>query len=63
MNGTTEDEARKTDKSIRVDLTGAQVTVIAGAMFGDTTVKEVAPQGAQDILDRLRGRGWKVVRA
>jgi hypothetical protein len=57
-----EDELRKQEKNFIDDMTGLEITVVAGKIFGDYTVLPVAPKGAQQILDHIRGRGWKVTR-
>jgi hypothetical protein len=60
MNG--ENEAQTLERAIIDALTGAQVSVTMGPIFGDMSIKPLSKEGAQSVLDRLRGRGFKVVR-
>lgn len=57
-----EAEAQKLEAAILVALTGVQVEVVAGPVFHDTTIKPLTREGAIAVLDRLRGRGFKVER-
>jgi len=57
-----ENEAKQLETAILDALDGAQVTVVAGPIFKDTAVHPLSRLGAQDVLDRLRGRGFKVER-
>ena len=65
MNGKnydTEDEVRKMERNFIEDFTGFNVTVKAGKLFSDERVMELVPKGAREILDHIRGRGWKITR-
>jgi len=59
MNG--EDETQKLARAVVNDLTGLNVT-FTGKILGDHRVMKITPEGAQEILDHLRGRGYKVTR-
>lgn len=53
-------EQKALDEAVLAALTGAKVTV-EGAVGIDTTLNLTA-EGAQDVVDRLRARGFKVNR-
>jgi hypothetical protein len=50
------------DKDILEALLGTEVSVVAGSILGDSMVKPLDSKGAQQVLDRLRGRGYKVTK-
>ena len=50
------------DEAVIEGLTGASVHVTAGTILHDEIVKPLTRTGAEDVLDRLRARGFKVTR-
>lgn len=53
-------EQKALDESVIKALSGAKV-VVEGAVGLDATLS-LTEEGAQDVVDRLRARGFKVVR-
>lgn len=62
MNGVNEQELALKEKTVIEALTGLNVDVVAGKLLGDTFVRPLTKEGAQTVLDRLRGRGFKIER-
>ena len=58
----TESEQQELDQAVLSSLVGTEVAVIAGNILKDTIVKPLTAEGAQNVYDRLRARGFKVVR-
>jgi hypothetical protein len=58
----TESEIKQRDEAILDALTGLDVRVTMGQIFGDSAAKPLTREGAQLILDRLRSRGFKIER-
>jgi hypothetical protein len=44
-------------------LTGLTVNVMAGKLLGDSFDKSLTADGARDVVDRLKARDLKIVRA
>jgi hypothetical protein len=66
MNGITpsaEDEIRKLEASVKEALLGLNVSVVMGSTFKDSIERPLDPTGVQAVVDRLRARGFKIVRA
>jgi len=57
------DRVRTTEQEYVEEMTGTQVTVVAGSIFGDFTIKPLTAKGAQEMWDKAHGRGFKIVRA
>lgn len=49
---------RKLEAAVVEALTGLEVHIEGGPFLHDTVVKPLVKQGAQDIVDRLRARGY-----
>jgi len=56
MNGKTNN-----DLAVQDILVGTIVRVKAGTLLGDTLEKPLTHEGAQDVIDRLRARDYKIV--
>lgn len=48
------------DADVIADLVGLSIHVEAGQILHDTTVKPLVHEGAQDVIDRLRARGYRI---
>lgn len=59
---TSEDEAAKLESAILNALAGMEVEVVAGPILHDTANHPLTREGAMNVLDRLRARGFKVER-
>jgi hypothetical protein len=59
----TQAEQDELDNAILVALNGTQVSVVAGNIIHDTIVKPLTTEGASMVYDRLKARGFKVIRA
>jgi len=56
MNGKTNN-----DLAVQDALVGTIVRVKAGSVLGDSLEKPLTHEGAQDVIDKLRARGYKIV--
>jgi len=56
MNGKTDD-----DTLIRTALVGTSVNIVMG-IVGDELTKPLSDTGAQNVIDRLRARGFEIVK-